>query len=771
MAPAAPRALPCRPFAVRRGAALAVLLACAWPVSTHAQEGGQAPGLETIDELRNPRPQVPPTPEAPPPQSDERAIDFEADQLRYDTEADIVTASGNVVLRSRGQSVRANSVTWNRKTGSILAEGAIRFVDEDGNQLFTDKLELTEELEAGAMENLLLALAEGARLAARTGTRAEDGTIVLTDAAYSACAVETAKGCPKEPSWRITANRVTYDPEADRVRFRGARLELFGTPLLPIPGLTVSTAGEAISGILIPDLRISESNGVEISDSYYLRLADNQDLVASGYVYSEAPPMASVQYRGLFEPGALQVTGYLTRSSRIPISQDDANEQEDWRGYLFANGRFQLSPEWSVTGSVRLASDRTFLRRYDISRDDRLRSMVEVERIDRDSYLSIAGWGTQTLRVGDPQGQVPLALPLIDYRRRLTDPVLGGTIELHANTLAIARTAGQDTQRAFAGAQWDMRRVTRWGQEVTFTALVRGDVYHSDENALTDTTLYRGEAGWQARGVALAAVDVKWPLVGQLFGGSQVLTPRVQIVASPPIRNLAIPNEDARAIELEDSNLFALNRFPGYDRIEDSARITYGVDWQLTLPGVRIKSTVGQSYRLTTKRTLLPDGTGLSERVSDFVGRTEVRYRDWIKLTHRFRVDKDSLAVRRNEFDAAVGSERTYIEAGYLRLNRDIDELEDLQDREELRLAGRVAFMRYWSVFGSGVFNLTDREEDPTFTSDGFKPLRTRLGVAYADDCLELGFTWRRDYAGSGDAERGDTFQVYLDLKGLGGFN
>lgn len=707
--------------------------------------------------------------EAPPPPTGEREIDFEADELRYDTETEVVTASGNVVLKSRGQSVRADSVTWNRTTGSILAEGSVRLVDEDGNQLFTDRLELTEELEAGTMDNLLLALAEGARLAARTGERAEDGTIVLRDAAYSACAVETADGCPKKPSWRITANRVTYDPKVDRVRFRGARLELFGAPLLPIPGLTVSTTGEAISGLLIPDLRLSQSNGVEISESYYLRLANNHDLVVSGYVFTKAPPMASAQYRGLFDSGALQLTGYLTRSSRIPISQDGAVEQEDWRGYLFTNGRFQLSPEWSVTGSVRLASDRTFLRRYDISREDRLRSVIEAERIDEYSYLSISGWGTQTLRVGDPQGQVPLAVPLIDYRRRLADPVLGGTVELHANTLAITRTAGQDTQRAFAGARWDMRRVTRWGHEVTFTTLVRGDVYHSDKNYLTPNPLYRGDPGWQARGVALAAVDVEWPLVGQLFGGTQVLTPHVQLVASPPIRNLPIPNEDARAIELEDSNLFALNRFPGYDRVEDGARITYGFDWQLELPGVRIRTNIGQSYRLSDKLSLLPDGTGLSGRVSDFVGRTEVRYRDWIKMTHRFRLDKDSLAVRRNEFDAAVGSNRTYLEVGYLRLNRDIDELEDLQDREELRLAGRVAFMRYWSVFGSGVFNLTNREEDPTFTSDGFKPLRTRLGLAYADDCLELGFTWRRDYASSGDAKRGDTFQVYIDLKGLGG--
>ena len=113
-----------------------------------------------------------------------------------------------------------------------------------------------------------------------------------------------------------------------------------------------------------------------------------------------------------------------------------------------------------------------------------------------------------------------------------------------------------------------------------------------------------------------------------------------------------------RAVDLEDSNLFALNRFPGYDRIEDGVRFTYGFDWQFERPRWRIKTTVGQSYRLTNEATLLPDGTGLSSRTSDIVGRTEIRYRDFVKLTHRFRLDKDNFAVRRNEFDAAVGTQR-----------------------------------------------------------------------------------------------------------------
>lgn len=721
------------------------------------------------DDTALPQPQdVPAATSAAPDGAIDRTIDFEADQLAYDSQSDTVIASGNVVLRSDDGSVRADEVRWDRAAGMIMASGNVRLVDQDGNQLYTEQVELTDRFEAGAMEDLLLALRAGGRLAAQSGERGEDGTTVLHNAAYSPCPVTTADGCAQDPSWRITADRVTYDPATSRVKFKGAVLELFGARLLPLPGLAVRADGQAVSGFLVPDLRFSQSNGVEVSGRYYWRLDDNKDLTLGTHLYTEASPMISAEWRHLYNKGAYQITGYATHSRRIGILNTDPTTERDFRGYLFANGKYQFDPNWSLTGSIRRASDRTFLRRYDISRDDRLRSTVNLERIDENSYFSLAGWATQTLRLGVEQGQVPVALPALDYRLRLDDPVAGGKVELQANTLALIRDEGQDTQRAFAGARWDLRRLTGLGQLVTLTALARGDVYHTSETGLTSTEIYRGNEGWQARGVALGAVDIEWPLVGPAFGGTQVFKPRVQLVASPSIRNLAIPNEDARAIDLEDSNLFALNRFPGYDRVEDGVRATYGVDWELLRPGWRIKSTIGQSYRFNRDPVILPDGTGLSERISDVVGRTEVRFRDFVKFTHRFRLDKDNLAIRRNEFDATVGDERTYAEIGYLRLNRDIDAIEDLQDREELRAAVRVAFANYWSIFGSGVFNLTDRSEDPTLTSDGFEPIRTRVGVAYRDDCMEFGLTWRRDYINAGDARRGNTFQLFFGLRNLG---
>ncbi|WP_284126028.1 LPS-assembly protein LptD [Parerythrobacter aestuarii] len=737
--------------ATRPGAQALALACLALAAPAVAQDGPVAAVAET------PEPGVP------------REIDFEADMVDFDSEADVLSARGNVILRSEDRSVRADVVSWDRKSGIIAATGNVRFVDADGNQIYSTSIELNDKFEAGAMADLLLALREGGRLAAASGQRNEDGTVLLTRAAYSGCAVTTPDGCDKKPSWRITAERVVYDPEKKRVRFRGAYLELFGARLLPMPGLSIRTDGGAISGFLIPDIRISESNGLELSGEYYMRLADNKDLSLGAYVYTAAPPMASAKWRHLTDKGAYQVTAYGTHSRRISDFTGVPTSERDFRGYLFANGRFQLDTNWSLNTSLRVASDRTFLRRYDISRDDRLRSLVELERIDDNSYLQLAGYATQTLRLNQPQGQVPIALPVFDYRRRLEDPVLGGTVQLQANTLAIARDVGQDTQRAFASVRWDLRKITPLGQVVQLTALARGDVYHSDENALTQTAIYRGNPGWQARGVGLAAIDVQWPFAGPALGGTQVFTPRVQVVATPPIKNLAIPNEDARAIDLEDSNLFALNRFPGYDRVEDGLRVTYGFDWELSRPGWRVKTTLGQSYRLDNDRDVLIDGTGISEKVSDFVGRTEVRFKDFVSVTHRYRLDKDNFAIRRNEFDATIGSRRTYFEVGYLRLNRDIAQgIEDLQDREEVRAATRIAFANYWSLFGAGVFNLTDRNEDPTLTSDGFQPLRTRLGIAYQDDCLEFGFTWRRDYVDQGDAQRGDTFQLYFSLRNLG---
>ncbi|MFD1766448.1 LPS-assembly protein LptD [Sphingorhabdus buctiana] len=695
-------------------------------------------------------------------------ISFSADSLEYEFATDSVKAIGNVIARREGYTLRADSIVWDRRTGKVVASGNIRSVGPEGDVAYGDSIEVTESLRDGIIENMLLVLNDGSRLAANKGTRA-DGKVTLEGAAYTPCAVEGPDGCPKDPSWQVKAVKVVYDPVKKRVKYEGARIELFGLPVIPLPGLSHPAETAAGSGFLVPNLRFSRNNGVEIEQGYYWRLSENRDLLLSAHVFSDVAPMAQARFRALEDKGAFQITGYATYSQKVSTSTTGAVGQNVFRGYLDGAGKFQFNENWSASASMRLATDRTFLRRYDISRDDRLRNNINVERIDANSYFSFNGWGVQTLRTGDNQALQPIALPEIDYRLRLTEPLLGGKVQLQANSLLIGRTAGQDTRRAFALGRWDLRTLTGLGQEVNFTVLGRGDVYHSDENLTTITPIYRGESGWQGRAIAAAAVDMRWPFVGEAFGGTQILTPRVQLVGAYTSSNLRMPNEDARAVDLEDSNLFALNRFPGYDRIEDNLRVTYGLDWSVKGKQTSFDFNIGQSYRLSNQTSLFPDGTGITDKLSDIVGRSEFRFRDFVKLTHRFRLDKDNFAIRRNEVDATVGSRSTYVQVGYLRLNRDIGPtLEDLADREEVRLAGRLRLARYWSLFGSTIIDLTDKNEDPLAISDGFEAIRHRLGLAYDDDCLSIAVTWRRDYQPTGDARRGNTFLFRLEFKNLG---
>jgi LPS-assembly protein len=696
-------------------------------------------------------------------------VQFSSGSIEYDYNADIVTALGDVRMTRAGEKLRAEKVVWNRKTGRVVATGNVAVTNPQGDTAYGDSIDLTDTLKDGVIDNLLVVMEQGGRIAAVTGRRDETGTYFLDRAAYSPCPVTDASNCPKEPTWKITAVRVIYRPDKDRVYFERARFNIFGLSSPALPRFSTSTTSSNSTGLLTPGLGIDRLNGGELTLPFNIALGQNRSLIIAPHIFTNVVPLLEARYREVNELGAFSIAGYATsgrRSEDLSSGFTTATERA-FRGYLDGTMRFQFSPEWSLSGSLRLSTDRTFTRRYDISDDDRLRSTISLEHIDPNSYFAISGWATQTLRVGDRQALQPVALPEIDYRRRVSD-VAGGVLSLQANTLAIGRKAGQDMQRAFASAEWNLRRLTNWGQEVTLTAFARGDAYNASDTAATAVASYRGLDGFQTRAIGAAAIDVKWPFIGELFGGTQRWTPRVQIVASPHVANLRVPNEDARAVDLADSNLFALNRFPGYDRWEDSSRITYGGEWALDRAGLSIDTTIGQSYRLDSRPTILPSGTGLSDSFSDIVGRTNVRVRDVVTFTHRYRLDKDNLNVRRNEVDATFGSYSTYATIGYLRLNRDIDPAVGLQDREEVRVAGRAAFARFWSVFGSAVVDLTDRKEDVLSSSDGFDPIRHRLGVAYEDNCLELGVTWRRDYRTTGDVRAGNSYLLTLALKGLG---
>lgn len=697
-------------------------------------------------------------------------IGFEADEVQYDEKAEIVTAIGSVRLNRDAWKLSADRIEWNRATGIVIATGNVVSVDPEGNQAFGDRIELTDSLRDGVIDNILVVLNDGARLAANEGARTGD-IISLRRAVYSPCAVVDSQGCPHDPVWQVKAVRISYNRPRHRLYYKKATLEMFGVPVLYLPTFSHPDGlAKQANGLLLPGIEFQRQLGIGISLPYHWAIAPDRDATITPHFYTSENPALQLQARRLFSAGPVQLDTFFTYAQLTEFADDGVTEIDRgnrFRGYLGVRGRFQHSPSWRSTFSVRLTTDDTFNRRYGLDFDDTLRSTYALERLTSESFLSISAWAFQGLRAIDTPGEMPYVLPLIEYDWRPGATILGGRARLGINSMNLIRTDGQSVQRALAFGRWDRSFLTGLGQRITGTAMLRGDVYNVINPEKATIPEYAGEKGLSARFIPVAAIDIEWPFGGPALGGQQTITPRLQLVSTPASIDNMTPNEDSRAIELESGSLFDLNRFPGFDRFEAGTRLTYGVQYALDRPGWALRSEIGQSVRVAGTGDEFPQGTGLSDTASDFVGRTNLKFGSLFEITHRFRVDRNSFAVRRNEIDVAIGDRRTYATVGYLKLNRNI-QLEDLEDRTELRVGGRVAFARFWSAFGSGIFDLTTARDNPNTTGTGFKAIRHRIGVEYEDECFRLGISWRRDYIGDRDFRAGSTFLLTLAFKTLG---
>jgi LPS-assembly protein len=88
---------------------------------------------------------------------------------------------------------------------------------------------------------------------------------------------------------------VVHDPVRNRIRYDGAALNLFGARIVALPGLShPDGSGGGGSGLLIPDVRFSQTNGLELSAPYYFKLAPDRDATITPHVYSDVLPMIEV---------------------------------------------------------------------------------------------------------------------------------------------------------------------------------------------------------------------------------------------------------------------------------------------------------------------------------------------------------------------------------------------------------------------------------------------------------------------------------------------
>ena len=96
-------------------------------------------------------------------EDDGAPILLSSDELTYDSERDIVVATGHVEIVRGERILLADRMTYNQRTGLVTASGNVSLLEPSGDVIFADRMQITEDLRDGVIESIRVLLADRSR--------------------------------------------------------------------------------------------------------------------------------------------------------------------------------------------------------------------------------------------------------------------------------------------------------------------------------------------------------------------------------------------------------------------------------------------------------------------------------------------------------------------------------------------------------------------------------------------------------------------------------
>ena len=252
-----------------------------------------------------------------------------------------------------------------------------------------------------------------------------------------------------------------------------------------------------------------------------------------------------------------------------------------------------------------------------------------------------------------------------------------------------------------------------------------------------------------------------------------MLEPLAQVALSPVYKvNPNIPNEDSASFEYDETNLFSIDRFSGFDLLEGGQRVNVGgrgtIDWG---SGQNASLLVGRTFRAQNdpQFTAL---SGLQGTDSDWVVAASSQPAPGISLFTRSRLDRDSFALRREE--AGVGYNSSTFSAS-VRYDLNENGLQELAPgdvltngqaigdtiigrTEDIQVNGYVFFTRHWGVSA----NVSRDLQQNVF------PI-AQVGLIYDNECVRVDVLYTRDETYGNVIGNSNSVTFRISLSTLGG--
>lgn len=725
---------------------LALLLVAMLPGAALAQLGSVLGGTENKQTSRN------------------QPVTFTADSVEYDRENSLVIAQGHVEAWQDNHVLRADKITFDRTTGIVAAKGDVVLLEPDGQVVFADYAELTQDMKNGVMRDLRAILAQNGRLAANGARRTEGQLNELSRVVYSTCNL-CAKDPTRPPLWQIRALSAVQDLEHKKIEYEDAVMEMYGFPIAYMPYFwQADPSVKRASGLLIPSMGYSSHIGAFFAQPWFQVIDDQSDVTITPMLTSRGGPQLDAEYRYRFNSGFIKLNG------------SGGYYQDSLQGTLYGTGQFNINDTWRWGFDVARASSSNYIRDFHLgnylgNETNLLTSQVYLEGFGEGAYSRLDVRFYQGLNDTIISDNLPLVLPRYQYNYFGQPDAWGGRLSIEAGAFNVVRTVGTNTRRINMTADYSLPFVGALGD--VWTVKLHNDAIGYNANDFNEQPNFGTHGNVDAaRALPQAALDFRWPFMRDSGAwGTQLIEPMAEIVVAPQVGDSQFntyPNEDSLDFEFTDANLFGFNRFTGVDRLTGGVRANVALHGAWYLGGTTFDGLIGQSYRTNTDNNF-PEATGLHDQVSDVVARATFAPTDWLSLTYRTRLDHRNLATRFADALATVGGPKFSVNGGYIYTTNDPFTFyqqpppppagnQFYVPRNEITLGAS-------SSWGNYHFNGWARRDLQTQQMVG-----VGADAVYEDECFIVDFRYYRRYTSYNGDSGATVFLIQLTFKTVGQF-
>jgi len=754
----------------------------------------------------NPRPPRPPRPAAP---NDGQML-VQAVEVDYDYNNQRVSAVGNVQMFYNGTSVEADKVVYDQKTKRLHAEGNIRLTDAEGKITYANVMDLSDDYRDGFVDSLRVDTEDQTRMAASRADRSAGNYTVFENGVYTACA--PCKDDPKKPPlWQVKGARIIHNQSERMLYFENAQLEFFGVPMAYLPYFsTPDPTVKRKTGFLMPSYNSASGYGIGVETPFYWALAPDYDMTITPRFTTRQGVLGQVEFRQRLMDGSYQIRAYGIDQLN-PSAYAGQPGDRQFRGGIDTRGQFAINDKWVWGWDGVLLSDYYFFSDYRLAQyRDPLGSFLSLPT-EAISQLYLTGVGNRSffdaraihyLSFSGNQDKVPVIHPVIDYSNVINSPIFGGELSYKTNFTSLTRsTAAFDPittlantnglclnasadplarlpsqcllrgmpgtyTRATAEVQWRKSFTDPIGQIWTPFAILRADTIAASISNQPGVSNFLPVGDTQAlRAMPTVGLEYRYPFINVQPWGTTTVEPIAQVIIRPNETYAGrLPNEDAQSLVFDASNLFAVDKFSGYDRVEGGGRANVGVQATTQFDrGGSINVLFGQSYQLFGLNSFaVADATntgldsGLAKSRSDYVARVNYSPNRTYTFSTRARFDEATMSVNRFEAEGRATFDRWSVSMMYGNYAAQ-PELGYLTRREGLLGTASVKVATNWVVSGGARWDL-----------EANKVNQYIVGAGYVDDCFVLAANYVTSYnysAGNAPPTLNHTFMFQFGLR------